>query len=481
MAVYKYDVVIIGSGPAGESAAEGCAKKNLRVAVIDGLSVRAQESGSDWYRKQLNQVGGNCTHLGTIPSKALRHSVKQIMQFNKNALFKEVTKSFRASYPAVQRAASKVIRRQVDKREELYDRHNVDLFYGWAKIEDKNKIIIEKESGTEDIVHTKYIIIATGSKPFHPEGVDFSNKYIRDSDTILDLKETPRTLIIYGAGVIGSEYASIFSGLGVKVDLINTRDRLLSFLDDDISEALSYHLREYGVLIRHNETFQSIDVTDKGVVLRLESGKKLRADYLLWCNGRSGNTQNMGLEKIGLQPDKRGQLEVNEHYRTELDNVFAIGDVVGWPSLASAAYDQGRCAASAITGAEDDIRTIKEVATGIYTIPEISSIGKTERELTKEKTPYEVGLAKFEDTARAQITGEDVGVLKILFHSETLQILGIHCFGYQASEIIHIGQAIMAQEDSANTLKYFVNTTFNYPTLAEAYRIAALDGLSRVF
>jgi len=331
-----------------------------------------------------------------------------------------------------------------------------------------------------DILHFKQAIIASGSRPYLPPDLNFRHHRIYNSDTVLSLSHTPRTLIIYGAGVIGSEYASIFAGLGVKVDLINPGSRLLTFLDDDISGALSYHLRNNGVLVRHNEEYESVDGDDHGVVLSLKSGKKIRADAFLWCNGRTGNTDKLALENIGLQVNGRGQLAVDDHYRTEVDNIYAVGDVIGWPSLASAAYDQGRSASSDIVQ-DDYFRFVSDVPTGIYTIPEISSVGKTERELTEAKVPYELGQAFFKDLARAQITGEPVGMLKILFHRETREILGIHCFGDQAAEIIHIGQAIMNQKGEANSLNYFINTTFNYPTMAEAYRVAALNGLNRIF
>jgi NAD(P) transhydrogenase len=287
-------------------------------------------------------------------------------------------------------------------------------------------------------------------------------------------------MVIYGAGVIGSEYASILSGLGVKVDLINPAEKLLSFLDDEISDALSYHLRNNGVLVRHNETYESVVGTENYIEVTFDSGKKIRADAFLWCNGRSGNTAGMGLENIGLKANARGQLTIDDHYCTGIENVYAVGDVIGWPALASAAYDQGRSASSAILDSTY-FRFIDAVPTGIYTIPEISSVGRNERELTEAKVPYEVGQAFFKDLARAQITGEAVGMLKILFHRETKEILGIHCFGDQAAEIVHIGQAIMSQKGEANTLEYFVNTTFNYPTMAEAYRVAALNGLNRIF
>jgi NAD(P) transhydrogenase len=463
MAVYDYDVVVIGSGPAGEGAAMNAAKNGRRVAIIE----------------EQDSVGGNCTHKGTIPSKALRHSVKQIIEFNTNPMFRDIGEPRWFSFSKVLKRAEKVMSNQVMLRTNFYARNRVDVFFGRAEFENKNTIIVKESEKGEETLRTKSVVIATGSRPYCPSDIDFSHPRIYNSDTILKLSHTPRTLIIYGAGVIGSEYCSIFSGLGVKVDLVDTQDRLLSFLDGEISDALSYHLRNTAVKIRHNEEYESVVGDDHGVILNLKSGKRIRADAFLWCNGRSGNTDNMNLEASGLEANSRGQLAVNDHYKTAVDNIYAVGDVIGWPSLASAALDQGRSAAADLVG-DDSFRYIDDVPTGIYTIPEISSLGKTEEELTKERIPYEVGQAFFKDTARAQISGQPVGMLKILFHRETLAILGIHCFGDQASEIVHIGQAIMRQEGEANTIKYFVNTTFNYPTMAEAYRVAAIAGLNRI-
>jgi NAD(P) transhydrogenase len=297
---------------------------------------------------------------------------------------------------------------------------------------------------------------------------------------VLSLSHEPKTILIYGAGVVGSEYASIFRGMGVKVDLINQRERLLSFLDAEISDALSYHLRNSGVVIRHNEEYESITGHDDKVVLKTKSGKTMAADCLLFANGRSGNIEQLDCQAVGLEPNYRGQLEVNENYQTSVDNIYAVGDIIGYPSLASAAYDQGRICASAIINGNCDKALISDIPTGIYTIPEISSVGKTEEELTEMKVPYEVGRAQFKHLARAQISGADVGCLKLLFHRETRELLGLHCFGERASEIIHIGQAIMEQKNGGNTIDYFVNTTFNYPTMAEAYRVAALNGINRL-
>jgi NAD(P) transhydrogenase len=463
MAEYQYDVVVIGAGPAGEGAAMNAAKGHKRVAVIEDKGV----------------VGGNCTHLGTIPSKALRHAVKQIITFNTNTMFRDIGEPRWFSFPRVMSNAEKVIAKQVKLRTNFYARNRIDVYDGRAYFLDRNRIEI-RGGQSSDVLHAQNVVIASGSRPYRPSNVDFTHERIYCSDSILKLSHTPRTLVIYGAGVIGCEYASIFSGLGVKVDLVNPGEKLLSFLDDEISDALSYHLRNNGVLVRHNETYKEIVGKDSCVEVTFESGKKIRADAFMWCNGRAGNTDNLGLENVGLVANSRGHLAVDDHYRTSVDSIYAVGDVIGWPALASAAYDQGRSASSALLN-DNYFRYINDVPTGIYTIPEISSVGKTEKELTEEKVPYEVGQAFFKDLARAQITGEAVGMLKLLFHRESKKILGIHCFGDQAAEIVHIGQAIMSQPGEANTLDYFINTTFNYPTMAEAYRVAALNGLNRIF
>jgi len=455
---------VLGTGPSGEGAAMNAAKKGKKVAVVE----------------KAPMVGGNCTHWGTIPSKALRHSVKQIISYNTNPMFRDIGEPRWFSFPRVLKTAERVIAKQVKLRTEFYSRNRVHLYHGLGKFIDTNTIEITDGPESSTRLHADQIVLATGSTPFRPDTIDFNHERVYDSDTILKLEHTPRNIVIYGAGVIGSEYASIFSGLGVKVDLINPGERLLPFLDDEISDALSYHLRNNGVLIRHNELYDSVSTDEQSVTMHFQSGKKIKADAILWAAGRTGNTQELGLEFVGVKPNSRGQVEVDENYKTSADHVYAVGDVVGWPSLASAAYDQGRSAAAHLAG-DDDYWFVTDVPTGIYTIPEISSVGKTERELTNDKVPYEVGQAFFKSIARAQITGESVGMLKILFHRETLEILGLHCFGDQAAEIIHIGQAIMKQKGEGNTVNYFVNNTFNYPTMAEAYRIAALNGLNRIF
>ncbi|MGD8429800.1 MAG: Si-specific NAD(P)(+) transhydrogenase [Ectothiorhodospiraceae bacterium] len=459
-----YHTIVIGSGPGGEGAAMKLAKSGNSVAVIERHS----------------EVGGGCTHWGTIPSKALRHNVRRMMEFNSSPLFREVSEPRHLSFPQVLRSANTVIDKQVGLRGSFYVRNDVPVYSGQARFTDAHTLEVEGANGRVSTFSADHFLIATGSRPYRPDDVDFTDSRVYDSDTILSLNHTPKTITIYGAGVVGSEYASIFRGLGVKVDLVNTRDRMLAFLDDEISDALSYHLRELGVLIRHGERYSRVEPERDGVKLHLESGKRVKNEIMLWANGRTGNTDDMGLEALDVPPNQRGQVEVNENFQTAQPHIYAVGDVIGYPSLASAAYDQGRYAATHIIQGQCDYRLAHDVPTGIYTIPEISSVGKTERELTEAKVPYEVGHAFFKDLARAQISGQTVGMLKILFHVETLEILGIHCFGDQASEIVHIGQAIMAQKGDANSLMYFINTTFNYPTMAEAYRVAALNGHNRI-
>jgi NAD(P) transhydrogenase len=451
----RYDIIVIGSGPGGEGAAMTAAKEGKRVAVCDNFFM----------------VGGSNTHRGTIPSKALRHASQILLDNNQMD---------GTNFQTLLNTAHMVIRSQVELRHSFYVRNFVDIIQGWAKFKDNKSIEVTQDNGLKKTYYAEAFVIATGSHPYHPEDVDFSHPRILDSDKLLNVKDNPRTLTIYGAGVIGCEYASIFRGLRAKVNLINTRGQLLSFLDDEIIDALAYHLRENGVLVRHNEEYEKVVPDDEGVTLYLKSNKQIRSEYLLWAQGRTGNSTEMGLENLGIKTDSRSSIHVNEFYQTDVSNIYAVGDVIGYPSLASAAYDQGRFAARHLLNGETTTLKVEDIPTGIYTIPEISSVGLTEKELTEKKIPYEVGHSFFRHLARAQITGRTTGMLKILFHRDNLKILGIHCFGYEASEIIHIGQAIMSQPGEGNSLMYFINTTFNYPTMAEAYRVAALNGFNRV-
>lgn len=461
MSEQKYDVIVIGTGPGGEGAAMKATKSGKLVAVVE----------------KYNAVGGGCTHWGTIPSKALRHAINRMMEFNRSPLYRSLGRAVRFSYPDLLKTAESVIAQQATVRRDFYDRNGIPIYRGTARFVDAHTIELR---GAQPVrLRADHFVLATGSRPYRPSDVDFNHPRVFDSDTILSMAYTPESISIYGAGVIGCEYASMFRNMGCKVNLINTRDQLLSFLDDEITHALNYHLRDQGVVIRHNETYEHVEAQSDGVVMHMKSGKRIKSDIVLWANGRTGNAQHMGLEELGIRPNGRGQIDVNAHYQTALDHIYAVGDVIGYPSLASASYDQGRFAATHMADGVCDSQLVEYVPTGIYTSPEISSVGRTERELTEACIPYEVGYAWFKSLARAQITGKTVGMLKLLFHRDTLELLGIHCFGDQAAEIVHIGQAIMAQRGEANSLLYFVNTTFNYPTMAEAYRVAALNGLNR--
>lgn len=467
MSDLSVDVVVIGSGPGGEGAAMQACKAGKSVAVVE----------------KFTAVGGGCTHWGTIPSKALRHVVRQYIEYRSSGFLTAANGAGDSlTFPQLLNHARNVTAKQVKLRHGFYERNGVELIMGQARLVDPHMVCVRQPNGGELHVRGEHIVLAPGSRPFRPKDIDFTHPAIRDSDTILGIEHPPRTIAIYGAGVIGCEYASIFKSLGVKVNLINTRDRLLSFLDDEISDALSYHLRDTGVVIRHNEEYASVQGVPDGVVLELKSGKKIKADLLLWAQGREGNTSNLGLDAVGITVNARGNLDVDSNYRLpQQPHIYAVGDAVGFPSLASAAYDQGRFAATHLVKGNCDQRLVEHIPVGIYTIPEISCVGKTERELTEKKIPYEMGQAKFRDLARAQISGVTVGMLKLLFHRDTKEILGIHCFGQESAEIVHIGQAIMSQKGSANTLDYFIDTTFNYPTMAEAYRVAALNGMNRLF
>lgn len=453
--INKFDIIVIGSGPGGEGAAIKASKEGKNVAIVDNLP----------------NVGGNCTHKATIPSKALREATQRFSEINN---FKNI------NYQKLLELAKSVIYEQVKLRNGFYERNFVYVINGYAVFLDEHNIEITLSSGSKETYTAEFFVIATGSRPYHHPDVDFSNPRIVDSDSILNLKDNPRSITIYGAGVIGCEYASIFRSLRTKVNLINTRNQLLAFLDDEIIDALGYHLREQGVLIQHNEEYEKIEANDNDVRIYLKSHKQISSDVLLWAQGRSGNSNNIGLNSIEIETDERGSIIINENYQTSKKHIYAVGDVVGYPSLASAAYDQGRFAATHLIAGECEFQLVENIPTGIYTIPEISSIGLNERDLTAKKVPYEVGHSMFKHLARAQITERTIGMLKLLFHRETLEILGVHCFGSQASEIIHIGQAIMAQKNGGNTLMYFINTTFNYPTMAEAYRVAALNGINRI-
>ncbi|MBW2689598.1 MAG: Si-specific NAD(P)(+) transhydrogenase [Deltaproteobacteria bacterium] len=459
-----FDAIVIGSGPGGEGASIMLAKSGKSVAVIESQSL----------------VGGGCTHLGTIPSKTLINVARQFSEEKKSRLLSRGY-HVKVTSEALMSAVADVVDQQVRDREGFYERNGVEVIEGYARFVDSHSVEVTDEADSHRQFTADYFVIATGSHPYRPEDIDFDNPRVVDSDTILQMDKIPSTLTVYGAGVIGCEYASAFKDLGARVNLVNTRERLLEYLDEEISNALSYHMRdEQGLLIRQNEEYERVEVNENGVVLHLKTGKVIKSDMLLWANGRTGNSEGMKLESLGIEIDHRGNIAVNDAYQTSLPHIYAVGDIVGFPNLASAAYDQGRFAGTHIAEGRCDERLVRDIPTGIYTSPEISFLGGTEQELTEQRIPYEVGRSFFRNLARGQITSHKAGMLKLLFHRETLEILGIHCFGYNAAEILHIGQAIMAQPAPHNNIKYFINTTFNYPTMAEAYRVAALNGYNRL-
>jgi len=461
----NYDVIVIGSGPGGEGAAISLAKAGKTVAVVERHAF----------------VGGGCTHWGTIPSKALIHVVREFATLKKSRFAANAHLPTRITAAELMQTITDVVALQVREREGFYARNAVTVVEGTACFLNSTTLEITDSDGSRQQLTASAFVIATGSRPYRPTDIDFTHPRVVDSDTILAMRELPGTLTVYGAGVIGCEYASAIKDLGVKVNLVNTRERLLEYLDDEISTALSYHMRdEQGILIRQNEEYERVELSDKGVVLHLKTGKVIKSDMLLWANGRTGNSEGLGLEKVGIAIDHRGNLAVNDAYQTSQPHIYAVGDIIGFPNLASAAYDQGRFAGTHIATGRCDERLVKHIPTGIYTTPEISALGDTERTLTEQRIPYEVGHAFFRNLARGQITDRRAGMLKLLFHRETLEILGIHCFGHNAAEILHIGQAIMAQPAPHNTIRYFIDTTFNYPTMAEAYRVAALNGYNRL-
>jgi NAD(P) transhydrogenase len=457
-----YDLIVVGSGPAGQRAAIYGSKLGKKVAVVEMREV----------------VGGACINTGTIPSKTMREAVLHLSGYNYKSIYgmnyrvkEKITMSdlaFRVQH---------VIKTEVDVTEAQLSRNNVEMLVGTASFVDENHIRVTNSRGT-NVYQAANVLISTGTKPAASDKVPINGRTIINSDQVLDLSDLPKTLIVVGGGVIGVEYTCMFSALGVRVVLIERRPRLLEFADQEIVEALSYHLRDSRVTMRLNEEVESVEeMPDGTVVANLESKKKVQGDALLYAVGRQGNVDELNLPAIGLDADKRGRIPVDKDFRTKVPNVFAAGDVIGFPSLASVSMEQGRIAAARAFGDETMLSNPSLYPYGIYTIPEISFIGKTEEQLTEEDVPYEVGVAYYREIARGQIRGDTTGRLKLVFHRETHSILGVHIIGEGASELLHIGQAVMAL---GGKLEYFVDTVFNYPTLAECYKVAAFNGLNRV-
>lgn len=457
-----YDLIVIGSGPAGQRAAIHGAKIGKKVALVESREV----------------VGGACINTGTIPSKTMREAVLHLSGYNYRSIYgMNYRVKERITMADLAFRVQHVIKTEIDVTTAQLSRNNVEVLTGTASFEDPTHIRVTNSRGSI-VYEAASTLIATGTKPASSPKVPINGTTIINSDQVLDLKTLPKTMIIVGGGVIGVEYTCMFAALGVRCTLIERRPRLLEFADQEIVESLSYHLRDSRVTMRLNEEVESVESMEDGtVVANLESKKKLTGDTLLYAVGRQGNVDELNLSSIGVEADNRGRIPVDKDFRTKCSNVFAAGDVIGFPSLASVSMEQGRVASARAFGDETILSNPSYYPYGIYTIPEISFIGKTEEQLTEEDVPYEVGVAYYREIARGQIRGDTTGRLKLIFHRENHSILGVHIIGEGASELLHIGQAVMAL---GGTIEYFVDTVFNYPTLAECYKVAAFNGLNRV-
>ena len=458
----RFDLVVIGSGPAGQRAAIQAAKSGSRVALIERREV----------------VGGTCINTGTIPSKTMREAVLHLSGFLFQGIYgvnyrvKDNIKMSDLSFRVQQ-----VIKNELDVTEAQLFRNGITMLRGNASFVDPHTIRVESAARGVMSCEADAVVIATGTRPAESPSVPVNGGTILLSDQVMEMAELPKTLIVVGGGVIGVEYASMFAALGVRVVLIEKRPRLLEFADGEIVEALCYHLRDHRVTLRLNEEVDAVEqLPDGPVVATLKSRKKVSGDSLLYAVGRMGNVDQLNLGAAGLAADDRGRIAVNGNYCTTQPHIYAVGDVIGFPSLASVSMEQGRIAAGHALGLELQSNP-KNYPYGIYTIPEISFIGRTEEQLTEDDVPYEVGLAYYREIARGQIRGDTTGRLKIIFHRETKEILGVHIIGEGAAELIHIGQAVLALK---GTIEYFVDTVFNYPTLAECYKAAAFNGLNKL-
>jgi NAD(P) transhydrogenase len=462
MSVPEYDLVVIGSGPAGQKGAIAAAKASKRVAVID-----------------LNfMIGGVSVHTGTIPSKSVREAIFQLTASSVRAMYGNASPN--RGDISVQDVSSRVkaiVARETEVVRAQLKRNGIAIHAGRAHFLDSHTVEIRGD-GQGIRLEVPKILIACGTRPAHSAEIPIDNHRIVDTDHLSALGGLPKTIIVVGAGVVGLEYASFMAALGADVTLLDQRPAILEFVDREIVEALSYHFRQIGITFRLGEKVihVAIDPVRNRVVAELESGKKVLADALIYAVGRQANGDQLRLEAAGLAADSRGRLRVNQFFQTEVPHIYAAGDVIGFPALASTSMEQGRLAASHMFGIP--FEHLPELFPyGIYTIPEISMVGQTEETLTANRTPYEVGIAKYSELAKSMMLGDDAGMLKVLFHRETHKLLGVHALGQRATEIIHIGQAVLFYGGS---VEYFRDMVFNYPTLAEAYKVAALDGLNKL-
>ncbi|MFC9430488.1 Si-specific NAD(P)(+) transhydrogenase [Streptomyces sp. NPDC056987] len=449
-------MLVIGSGPGGQKAAIAAAKLGRRVAVVD----------------RPHMIGGVSLHTGTVPSKTLREAVLYLSGLTQRDLYGQ---SYRLkdeiTVADLTARTQHVVGLEVDVVRSQLARNQVTLVSGTGRFMDEHTVAVRNEAGQERLLTADHLVIATGTRPARPASVEFDDRTVMDSDSVLSMAEVPRSMVIVGAGVIGMEYASMFAALGSKITVVEQRAGMLDFCDAEVVEALKYRLRDLAVTFRFGETVAAVERHDEGTLTVLESGKKIAADAVMYSAGRQGLTEALDLGKAGLAADRRGRIPVDEHYRTSVPHIYAVGDVIGFPALAATSMEQGR--AAAYHACEEPVNPMHHLQPiGIYTIPEISFVGRTEDQLTEERVPFEVGVARYRELARGQIVGDAHGMLKLLVSPEDRRLLGVHCFGSGATELIHIGQAVMG---CGGTVDYLVDAVFNYPTLAESYKVAALD------
>ncbi|CAM3659650.1 Si-specific NAD(P)(+) transhydrogenase [Kibdelosporangium persicum] len=459
MTAHDYDLIVIGSGPGGQKAAIAAAKLGKRVAVVD----------------KHDMIGGVCVNTGTIPSKTLREAVLYLTGMNQRELYGA---SYRVKHDItivdLLARTQHVIGREVEVVRAQLLRNHVELVDGHARFVDPHTVAVEGRARTT--ISADKIVIATGTRPARPNAVDFDEARVLDSDEILQLETIPASMVVVGAGVIGIEYASMFAALGCRVTVVEQRERMLEFCDPEIVESLKFHLRDLAVTFRFGEKVVDVAVNEDATVTTLASGKRIPAEAVMYSAGRQGMTEALDLEKAGLQADRRGRLEVGPHFQTSVEHIYAVGDVIGFPALAATSMDQGRLAAYHAFGEPaHELGALQPI--GIYTIPEISYVGATEAELTTSSVPYETGTARYRELARGQIAGDSYGMLKLLVSTTDRKILGVHVFGTGATDLVHIGQAVMG---CGGTVDYLVNAIFNYPTLSEAYKVAALDATNKI-
>ncbi len=467
----RYDLCVIGSGPAGQRAAIQAAKLDKSVCVVE----------------RREHLGGVAINTGTIPSKALREAILNLAgRASATPRATDFQAARNETLTGLMKSCHRVINAEIDLVADHFCSNGIEVAHGTASFIDDHTVCVVQSKGNERKILADHFLIATGTTPARPHKLPFDGVNVISSDELLHMPYLPRTMIIVGGGVIGTEYASMLSALGVRVTLIEGRSRILDFVDAEVTEALQYHLRQNGLSLRLGEKVTRIEVIDPPAGARsgnnkmaqatLESGKTLRADCLLFCIGRQGATTELGLSAAGLEADNRGRLKVNEHYQTDVEHIYAAGDVIGFPALASTSMEQGRMCACHMFGLP--CQTVPELLPyGIYAIPELSMVGWTEERLTNEGVPYETGYAQYKEIARGQLLGDDIGMLKMLIHQDTRHILGVHIIGTGATELIHIGQTAIAFKA---TVDYFVNAVFNYPTLAECYKVAAMNGLNKI-